>query len=55
MFNYGLLIIGLYLIINSLIIKTKNLKSSFLFKVIPNICGLYLIFMFLLSQGYITI
>ena len=37
-------IIGLFLIIFSLVLKTQNFRSSFIFKVIPFFMGAYLIF-----------
>ena len=55
MFNYSLLIIGVYLIITSLIANCPDVKSNLFLKALPFLSGLYLILMFLMNQGWIVI
>jgi hypothetical protein len=51
----GILIIGIYLIISSLVMNTGNFKSAFLFKVLPFFSGLYLLIVYAVSIGVLNI
>ena len=42
--NYSIFIIGIYFIIFSFIMKTKNLLSGFIFKIFPFFSGLICVF-----------
>jgi hypothetical protein len=49
------LVSGVFMIVFSLIMNTKNLKSSIVFKVIPFFLGLADIFVFAVLMGWIII
>ena len=52
---YGILVIGVLLVIVSFIMNTENFLSSVLFKCVPFFSGSYLIFYFLMNVGWIII
>lgn len=54
-FEIILCIIGVYNVIMGFMMETKNLQSTFIFKVIPLFAGLFLIGYACLANGFIRI
>lgn len=50
-----LLMIGVYFIIMSFVVNTKNLAYTLLFKILPFFSGSYLVFYFLYISGYVVV
>jgi len=53
--DIGILVIGFYLIVWSLIGRTKNFKSAFFFKILPFFSGLFLLIYYGNTIGMITL
>ena len=54
-FDIILCIIGILLLLESFIAKTKNTISTIIIKIIPFFCGLYCLFYACLNSGFIKI
>lgn len=54
-FEIVLFCIGLFFIVSSLTVNTKDIISGFIFKAIPFFCGCYCIFYSLMNSGIINI
>ncbi len=52
---YGILGIGICLIILSFMMHTENVLSAIIFRCFPFFSGAYLVFYFLMEAGYINI
>ncbi len=50
-----LCVIGVFFIICSFLMNTKNVQSAILFKIIPFFCGVYCVFYACLTSGYIKL
>lgn len=50
-----LLVIGVFFVIYSFLMNTKNIKSAILFRIIPFFCGAYCVIYACLNSGFIKI
>lgn len=55
MYEVILCVIGVFFVIGSFLMNTKNVKSAIVFKAIPFLCGVYCIFFAVYSSGLISI